>query len=106
MDTRRRIDLCTCGKPRVHPIHGSKVEYGQQLFTPETGVHAFMPNPQPVVLARTPPPVPDPFHRITAVRVGGKWSVEVYGSGKIGQGFAQKWLDAVNAAIEDLKEKT
>lgn len=101
METRRRIDLCTCGKPQMHPIHGTKVEYGQQLFTAETGLHAFMPNPQPV----TPPPTPEPFHRISAVRNLGWWVVDVYAANKRGHGQAKNWLDAVNAAIEDLSEK-
>lgn len=91
MDTRRRIDLCTCGQPRYASVH---------LNSSYANAHAFMPNPQP-------PPLPDPaaFHRIHALRLNGVWVAEVYGS-KMGRGQAVQWMDAVNAAFEDLKEKT
>jgi hypothetical protein len=59
-----------------------------------------MPNPQP-------PPLPEPaaFHRIHALRLNGAWVAEVYGA-KMGRGQAVRWMDAVEAALEDLKEKT
>jgi len=99
MDTRRRIDLCTCGKPREDGVHGPRT-----LGAAPIGRHDFMPNPQP-------PPLPDPaaFHRIHALRLNGVWVAEVYGSGsfpKMGRGQAIQWMDAVTAALEDLKEKT
>lgn len=86
----RATDQCVCGRPRS--LH--------YPYTP-TNCRGFQSAPQP----NRPPPVPDSFHRIVAVRIGGKWSAEVFGEGKVGQGFAKSWLDAVNAAIEDLKEK-
>lgn len=89
---RRRIDLCTCGKPREDVVH----TYNGSHWT-----HAFMPNPQPSPL----PPAPPLYHRIHAVRINSVWVTEVYGSGKMGHGQAKEWLPAVNAAIEDLKEK-
>jgi hypothetical protein len=74
---------------------------------PALSLHAHELPRFPIGAAAEPasPPVPDSFHRIAAVRIGGKWSAEVFGEGKVGQGFAKGWLDAVNAAMEDLKEK-
>ncbi len=96
METRRRIDLCTCGKPRDAVVH-----HVQGLGAPVQGAHTFMPNPQP-------PSIPDPTapHRIYALRLDGVWVAEVHGGGKTGIGQAAQWMDAVNAALEDLKEKT
>ena len=101
MDTRRRIDLCTCGKPREDAVHGERGSDSSVITLGPLG-HAFMPNPQP-------PPLLDPaaFHRIHALRLNGVWVAEVYGTRKkVGRGQAALWADAVNAAIEDLKEKT
>ena len=98
MEARRNIDLCTCGKPRVDAVHGMRVAYETN---PNPNLHTFHPNPQP----SAPPPTPEPFHRISAVRNVGWWVVDVYGTNKRGHGQAKNWLDAVNAAIEDLSEK-
>ncbi len=94
MDTRRRIDLCACGKPREDIAHNDlDPAYHSQG-------HPFHPNPQP-----PPLPTSTPFHRIHAVRLNNVWVAEVHGVGKMGHGQAAVWLDAVNAAIEDLKDK-
>jgi hypothetical protein len=95
VDTRRRIDLCTCGKPREDRVHNDL----DPAYHAEG--HTFMPNPQPSPL----PPAPPLYHRSHAVRINNVWVTEVYGSGKMGHGQAKEWLPAVNAAIEDLKEK-
>jgi hypothetical protein len=97
IETRRRIDLCTCGQPREAAVHGMRVSYETN---PNPNLHPFHPNPQP-----PPLPVAVPFHRVSAVRNLGAWIAEVYAPGKIGRGQAATWLAAVNAAIEDLKEK-
>jgi hypothetical protein len=90
MDTRRRIDLCTCGKPREDGVH---MEEGAMT-------HLFMPNPQP-----PPVPVATDLTRISATRSGGTWAAIVQSDRDTGYGQAAAWIDAVNAAIEDLKEK-
>lgn len=92
----RRTDLCTCGKS-----HNDVVHHVQGLGAPIQGAHTFMPHPQPPAL----PPHDLTFHRVSAVRNVGWWVAEVYAVGKIGRGQAKQWLDAVNAAVEDLKEK-
>lgn len=94
MDTRRRIDLCTCGKTREDKVH-SETGHGP-------GWHLFMPNPQP-------PPLPtEPvFDRIHALRLNGVWVADVYAGIKMGRGqSAESWASAVSVAIEDLKEKS
>jgi hypothetical protein len=97
---RRRIDLCTCGKPREDAVHGCHVSYGGGNEPPAGTLHSFMPNPQP-------PPIPTTsFNRIHVLRINGTWSADVYDGAKVGRGQAALWLDAVNAAIEDLKEKS
>lgn len=75
-------------------------------YAPNPG-HRFMPNPQP-------PPLPNgvvvrstPDESIVAVRRGGTWEAVIRGvTNKQGRGQAATWLDAVNAAIEDLQEKS
>jgi hypothetical protein len=97
VDARRRIDLCTCGKPREDAAHDLTVQ--KTMRGPST--HAFHPNPQPPAL----PMFDVTFHRISAVRNLGVWIAEVYAPGKIGRGQARTWLAAVEAAHEDLQEK-
>jgi len=98
MDMRRRIDLCTCGKPREDAVHQVSVAGLAGIIT----YHVFMPNPQP-------PPLPtEPvFDRIHALRLNGVWVADVYAGLKMGRGqSAESWASAVSVAIEDLKEKS
>lgn len=100
MDTRRRIDLCTCGKPREDIIHST---LGLGASAAVLGRHVFMPNPQPTA----PPSAKPEFTRITAYWNGATWTARVqFLEAPIGHGQAAAWLDAINAAIEDLKEKS
>lgn len=43
--------------------------------------------------------------RVTATRFSGMWVATVLGDGVVGYGQAAEWTDAINAAIEDLREK-
>lgn len=98
MDTRRRIDLCTCGEPREARVHDT---LGVSHGTFPHVWHVFMPNPQPLAL-----PVKLEFTRITAFWNGSAWTARVqFLEAPIGHGQAATWLDAVDAAIEDLSEK-
>jgi hypothetical protein len=54
-DTRRRTDLCTCGKPREAPEHDGTVGLPSG--------HAFMPNPQP-------PSITTPKERFIVIAIG------------------------------------
>lgn len=95
METRRRIDLCTCGQSRDAEVHGVRNTVLGHMFT----------NSQPPAPPAASSPKSHAFHRIHAVRINSVWITEVYGSGKMGHGQAKEWLTAVEAAIEDLKEK-
>lgn len=98
--TKRRTDLCTCGQPRESSVHTGPFD----ASVPGAPLHPFTPNPQP-----GPLPAPAAFNRILATRVNGTWVATVFdgpkSEGKIGTGQAQQWRDAVDAAIEDLREK-
>ena len=98
---RRRIDLCTCGHSRESHnrfTDGSSICRREPLCT----CRGFMPNPQPAPVT----PSPLPFSRITAFWNGSAWTARVQRlEAPIGHGQAATWIDAVNAAIEDLQEK-
>jgi hypothetical protein len=140
---KRRIDLCTCGKPREDSSHTGPFDPSE----PNSPRHPFMPNPQPEPLpARVnlctcgeprevlvhytegatyksvprrhefvsssqpePSSTPAAFNRILATRANGTWVATVFdgpkSSGNIGSGQASQWRDAVDAAVEDLREK-
>lgn len=65
VDTRRRTDLCTCGKPREAPEHDA---------SGATSGHAFMPNPQP-------PSLPATKERFVIIAVGRSHDVISFRSG-------------------------
>jgi hypothetical protein len=65
VDTRRRTDFCTCGKPREDHVHHP----GNMLHG-----HAFMPNPQP-------PPLPATKERFVIIAVGRSHDVISFRSG-------------------------
>lgn len=50
-------------------------------------------------------PDPGEFSVIHAWRFQGVWRADVSKHGSAGHGQAASWIDAVNAAIEDLEEK-
>lgn len=104
MNPQRAVDLCTCGKPRADVVHDT-------LGVPSA--HTFHPNPQPATAGQRrfvpSPELPNiDLVRVTATRSGGTWVATVlHGTlSKTGYGQAATWLEALNAAIEDLKEKT
>jgi hypothetical protein len=98
VETRRRIDLCTCGKPREHSAHNA-----ERFRLGAIDAHGFMPLPQP-------PPLPADAtvaHRIIATCIDNSWRATVMAPGGArGNGQASSWILAVEAALEDLKEKS
>lgn len=93
MNAQRRTDLCTCGRPRGDACHDVKMAF----------THSFMPHPQPPALAETAEP-----SSISAYRAYGVWIATARNTAPtpFGRGQAASMIDAINAAIEDLKEKT